>query len=114
MIDTDILHQPTSSPNCMGKLDDCSSFTNTNLRCPEHLEIPIAVSEIPIAVSEIPVAVSEIPVAVSEIPVAVSEIPVAVSEIPSAVILFGTCEIVSDGRVDAMVMMGISIAKYSW
>ena len=100
MIDTGILPQPTSSPNCMGKLDDCSSFTNTNLRCPEHLEIPIAVSEIPVAVSEIPVAVSEI--------------PVAVSEIPSAVILFGTCETVSDGRVDAMVMMGISIAKYSW
>jgi len=70
----------------MGKLADCSSFTNTNLRCPEHLEIPIAVSEIPIAMSEI----------------------------PSAVILLGTCAIVSDGRVDAMVMMGISIAKYSW
>jgi len=100
MIDIDILPQPTSSPNCMGKLADCSSFTNTNLRCPEHLEIPIAVSEVPIAVSEIPVAVSEI--------------PIAMSETPSAMILLGTCELVSDGRVDAMVMMGISIAKYSW
>jgi len=93
MTDTDILSQPTSSPNCMGKLADCSSFTNTNLRCPEHLEIPIAVSEVPIAVSEI---------------------PIAMSETPSAMILLGTCETVSDGRVDAMVMMGISIAKYSW
>jgi hypothetical protein len=77
----------------MGKVDDCSSFTNTNLRCPEHLETPIAVSEIPIAVSEI---------------------PVAVSETLSAVILLGTCETISDVRMDAMVMMGISIAKYSW